>query len=91
MKNLQIDLNRLGEWAVENAKVINPAISKAVCFTRAQVMEPLSYSLRDIVIPEASSCKYLGIILRMDLIWADQINYTMKKSRKTLHFTMRIF
>jgi hypothetical protein len=62
MEKLQIDLNRLGEWAVENAMVINPAKSKAVCFTRARVMETLSYSLRDIVIPEVSSCKYLGII-----------------------------
>jgi hypothetical protein len=25
MENLQIDLNRLGEWAVENAMAINPA------------------------------------------------------------------
>jgi hypothetical protein len=29
MENLQIDLNRLGEWAVENAMVINPTKSKA--------------------------------------------------------------
>jgi hypothetical protein len=35
MENLQIDLNRLWEWAVENAMVLNPAKSKAVCFTRA--------------------------------------------------------
>jgi hypothetical protein len=35
MEKLQIDLNRLGEWAVKNAMVINPAKSKAVCFTRA--------------------------------------------------------
>jgi hypothetical protein len=27
MEKLQIDLNRLGEWAVENAMVINPAKS----------------------------------------------------------------
>jgi hypothetical protein len=32
MENLQIDLKRLGEWAVENAVVINPAKSKAVYF-----------------------------------------------------------
>jgi hypothetical protein len=73
MENFQIDLNRLGEWAVENAMVINPTKSEAVCFTRTRVTEPLSYSLRDIVIPEATSCKYLGIILRCDLIWADQV------------------
>jgi hypothetical protein len=60
VENLQIDLNWLAEWVVENVMVINPAKSKAVCFMRARVTEPLSYSLRDIVIPEASTCKYLG-------------------------------
>jgi hypothetical protein len=35
MEMLQIDLNRLGEWAVENVMVINPAKKKAVCVTRA--------------------------------------------------------
>jgi len=41
------------------------------------------------LIPEASSCKYLGIILGSDLSWADQVNYTIKKTWKALHFTMR--
>jgi hypothetical protein len=41
LEKLQIDLNRLGEWAVENVITINPAKSKAVCFTRARVREPL--------------------------------------------------
>jgi hypothetical protein len=45
-------------------------------------MEPLNYSLRDTVIPEASSCKYLEIILRSDLNWDDQVNYTVKKAWK---------
>jgi len=44
----------------------------------------------DILIPEASSCKYLGIILRSDVSWVDQVNYTVKKAWKALHFTMRI-
>jgi hypothetical protein len=57
VENLQTDLNRLGEWAVEYAMAINPGKSKAVCFTRARVTGPLNYSLRDIVIPEASCCK----------------------------------
>jgi hypothetical protein len=30
------------------------------------------------------------IILRSDLSWADQVNYTVKKAWKALHFTMRI-
>jgi hypothetical protein len=86
MEKLQRDLNRLGEQAVENVMLINPAKSKAVCFTRARVMEPLNYSLRDILILEVSRCKYLGIILCSDLSWADQVNYTVKKAWKALHF-----
>jgi hypothetical protein len=82
---LQRDVDRLGEWAVENKMKINPRKSKAVCFTRVRVKDPLKYSLL-----EASSCKYLGIIVRSDLRWADHVNYTVKKAWKALHFKMRI-
>jgi hypothetical protein len=67
-EKLEADLNRLGDLAVIYAMKINPTKSKAICFTRARVKEPLNYTLSGIVIPEASSCKYLGIILRSDLI-----------------------
>jgi hypothetical protein len=54
-------------------------------------MKPLNYSLRGILIPEASNCKYLGTILRSDLIWTDEVNYAVKKKGwKALHFTMLI-
>jgi len=59
VNKLQKELNRLGEWAVENAMKINPSKSKAVRFTRARVKDPLNYSLMGTLIPEASSCKYL--------------------------------
>jgi hypothetical protein len=42
-ERLQIDLDRLGGWAEENAMKINPGKSKAVRFTRARVKEPLKY------------------------------------------------
>ena len=51
---------------------------------------PLRYSLGDQKIPEASSCKYLGTILRSDLNWVDQVNYTAQKTCKALHFVMRV-
>jgi len=41
-------------------------------------------------IPEASSCKYLGVILRSDLNWVDQVNYTAQKACKAFHFIMRV-
>ena len=90
MENLQKDLDRLGEWAVENAIKIKPSKSKAIRFTRDGVKDPLNYSLMDTLEREASSSKYLGIILRSDLSWRDQVNYTVKKAWKALHFTTRI-
>jgi len=84
MEILQKDLYRLGECAVKNAMKINPSKSKAIRFTRARVKDTLNYSLMGTLIPEASSCKYvyLGIILRSDLSWADQVNYTVKRRGK---------
>jgi hypothetical protein len=79
-ENLQNDQDRLREWAVENAMKINPSKSRAVRFTRARVKDPLNYSLKCTIILEVSSCKYLCIILRSDLSWADQFNYTVKKA-----------
>jgi hypothetical protein len=90
METLQRDLDRLGERAVENVMKVNPGNSKALRFTDARAKDPLNYSIMDTLIPEASSCKYLGIILRSDLSWADQVYYTGKKAWKALHFTMRI-
>ena len=64
--------------------------SKAVSFMKAQVKDPLNYSLGDQNIPEASCCKCLGIIIRSDLSWADQANYKVQKAWRALHFVMRI-
>jgi len=64
---LQTDLNRLGEWAVENKMKINPGKSKAVSFTKVRLKERIRYYFEDKLIPEASSFKYLGIIISSDL------------------------
>ena len=52
--------------------------------------DPLNYSLGDHKIPETNCCKYLGIIIRSDLSWADQVNFTVQKAWRALHFVMRI-
>ena len=77
---------------------ISPGYSKAVSFMRTRVKNPLNYfwggrvgGSGDQRIPEASSCRYLGIILRRDLSWADQFNYTVQKAWKTLHSIMHDF
>jgi hypothetical protein len=90
VEKLQADLGRAGDWAVENEMKINPNKSKALSFTKARMKDPQNYSLRDQNIPEASCCKYLGIIMLSDLSWADQVNNTVRKAWKALHFIMRI-
>jgi hypothetical protein len=69
---------------------INPLKSKSVSFMKSSVKDPLNYFFGDQKIPEASSFKYVGIIYR-DLRWADQVNFTVQKAWKALHFTMCIF
>jgi len=69
---------------------INPGKSKVTRFTRARGKNPLGYSLCDQKIREASSCKYLGIILRSDLTWVDQVNFIVQKAWKALHFVVRV-
>jgi hypothetical protein len=54
------------------------------------VKEPINYFLLDQVIPEKSSYKYLGIILRSDLSWTDHVHYTDNKAWKARHVTMRV-
>ena len=86
---LQTDLNRLGEWAVENEMEINTGKSKAGSFTKTRVKERITYYFGNQIIPEANSFKYLGIIICSDLKWADHVNYTLRKAWKALHFIMR--
>jgi hypothetical protein len=52
MIKLQRDVDRLGEWVVENE--IKPNKSKAVCFMMARVKDPLKYSLLGMLVPEAT-------------------------------------
>ena len=80
IEKLQKDLDILGERAAENGMKINPGKHKAIRFMRDRVKNPLGYCLGDQKALEASSCKYLGIILRSDLNWVDQVNYIAQKA-----------
>ena len=69
---------------------INSDKSKAVSFTKARVKERIRHYFGEQLIPEARSFKYLGIIIRNDLNWADHVNYKLRKAWKALHFIMHI-
>ena len=69
---------------------INPDKRKTASFAKARVKELIKYYFGDQLIPEASSFKYLGIIIHSDLNWTDHVNYTLRKAREARHFIMRI-
>ena len=69
---------------------INPGKSRAASFIKARVKEQIRYYFGEQLIPEASTSKYLGIIINSNLHWADHVNYTPRKALKALHFIMRI-
>ena len=52
--------------------------------------ELVRYYFGDQLIQEESSFKYLGIIIRSEVNWADHINYTIRRAWKALHFIMCI-
>jgi hypothetical protein len=75
---------------VENRVKINPGERKAIGLTRDRFKNPIGHSLVEQKIPETSSCKYSRIILRSDLNWVDQVNYTAQKAWKALHILMPV-
>jgi len=69
---------------------IKPGKSKAIRFRRARGKKSTGYSDGGQKISEASSCKYLEIILRRNLNCVDQVNYTVQKAWKAHRFVMRV-
>jgi len=53
---------------------INESKSKAASFTKARVKDQIKYYFGDQLILEASSFKYLGIIIRSYINWVDHVN-----------------
>jgi len=62
---------------------INPNKSNALSFTRDRVKDPLNYSLGGQKIPANIWEPSIEVI-------SDQVNYTVQKAWRALHFVMRI-
>jgi hypothetical protein len=69
---------------------INGCKCKAVSFTKARVKERIRYYFGDQLMAEASSFKYLGIIIKSRLNWADRVSYRLRTAWKALPFITRI-
>ena len=56
---------------------------------KSAIFSDLTHSLASLI-SDSAICKYLGIMIRSDLSWADQVNYTVQKAWRAIHFVMRI-
>jgi hypothetical protein len=65
-------------YGLVTATKINPSKTRQLV-SREPEWRTTNYSLGNQEIMEASSCKYLGIILHSDLSWAAQVSYRWKK------------
>jgi hypothetical protein len=88
MEMLQRDLDKLGDWTVENEMKINPNKCKAIRFTKARIKDPLNYFLRDQIITEDSFCKYLGIVIRSDLTFSGRSLHICRPPGRSLHLSV---
>jgi len=87
---VQTERYRCGDWAGGNEMKINPNKIKALSFTTARVKDTINHSLGEQKVPEVICYNYVGIMIRNDLSWNDQGNFTVQKVLRDLHFVMRI-
>ena len=89
--NLQTDLDSLDTWADQNSMLLNPKKRKAkhFCFMRTPpVMPPLTLGGQTLNI--VTQAKLLGLHIRSDLCWSDQVDAMVSKGSRRLYLLSRL-
>jgi len=89
--NLQSDLNNLDTWSETNSMSLNPKKCKAMyfCFMRTPPeMPPLTLGGQTLSI--VKQAKLLGLHIRSDLRWSDQVDAMVTKGSRRLFFLKRL-
>ena len=88
-KQLQEDLDRLGDWSLKWDMEFNPSKCTVIHVTRSKYPVPSQYILYDHVLESVSSTKYLGVTINDHLNWNDHVQNTVTSASKTLGFIKR--
>ena len=86
---LQQDLNELAKWGDENRLPLNINKCSKVTFTRRPSPISTTYSIRGEVLHSQEKVKDLGVILRSDLNFTDQVQSTINKANRNMGIIMR--
>ena len=88
---MQVALDTLSEWAVENNLQFNASKTKAMLFTRQtkNVVKPI-LTMNGNIIEYVDTFKYLGIIFDSKLSWQPHIKALANKAKATTFITRRM-
>ncbi|KAI8516896.1 hypothetical protein Bbelb_054770 [Branchiostoma belcheri] len=89
--SLQSDLNNLDTWAAENNMLLNPKKCKAMHFSFVRTpLQPPVLTLAGQTLDTTSKTRLLGLHIRSDLKWDDQVEDMVSKSSKRLVVISRL-
>ena len=87
---LQMDIDRLGNWARKWGMRFQPVKCKIMQLTRKHLNKiQASYTLEGAVLENVDSIKYLGVTITNDLRWNTHISNICTKANRTLGFLRR--
>ena len=86
---LQNDLNRIGDWVNRNKMSLNINKCKIVSFGGKMERSGTNYEMQGIKLEKVEKYKYLGVVLKHDLEWKEQVARLTKKGINALNFIMR--
>ncbi|XP_035663340.1 uncharacterized protein LOC118407032 [Branchiostoma floridae] len=89
--SLQRDLNHLDNWATENHMLLNPKKCMAMhfSFVRAPIQPPV-LTLAGQTLKTTTQARLLGLHIRSNLKWDDQVDVMVSKSSKRLVVISRL-
>ena len=80
---LQLDLNRLSDWANKWQSRFNPEKFEVMHATHSRDRSKPSYSL-GVQLKSVESVKDLGVTINYDLSWGKHVSYIVNKANKVL-------
>ena len=85
---LQLDINRLADWAVQWQLRFNPTKCESMRITHNRDKSVPCYTMGS-EIKSVRSAKHLGVIICSDLSWSDHVTATANKANKMLGLIYR--
>lgn len=88
-EKLQMDLNRIQTWCINNRLHLNPVKCQFISFTKKQVIYEYPYRINTTLLTRCSTFKDLGIIFDSQFTFTEHINHKVSEALKFFGFIVR--